>query len=308
MKKYCCFVILVSICYSLSAQNPEKQADSLKNVGLLMPALEKYGLALSKAPSSEVSYKIASTCALLWTKTMRDTAFYFLNYALQTDSTLQVLHDPQFLSLIEDDRWRHIEEQQIKKYKIGNSDLKNVPYAKALFRMIIKDQGFMYAGNLERKKYIQNGGYFSTPSIFPVLAMEEKNVEQNINQLIGLLDEYGWPTTSSVTEFAAAGAALIINHASHSLREKYFPFLKKAFLNGEAQPLRYAKMQDRLLVEKGRKQLFGTQIKFSDLKKEPFPIEAAEYVDKRRKAIGLGPLSTYLKARFGIDWQEKQIE
>ncbi|MBW3546478.1 MAG: hypothetical protein KY428_12925, partial [Bacteroidetes bacterium] len=248
------------------------EADSLKSQGLLMPALERYGMAFSQNPSPEMSYEIASTCALLWTTQMRDTAFFFLNIALQQDSTLEALYDPHYLSLIDDPRWKRTEETQISKYEAKNGPIPNERFARELFRMIIKDQGFMYAGNIERKKYIQNGGYFSAPSIFPVLAMEEENHRENQTRLLELLEKYGWPTASSVTEYAAAGAALIINHSTYEIRSKYFPLLEEAFRKGEAQPLRYAKMRDRLLVEEGKEQLYGTQIKFENLQREPYPI------------------------------------
>ncbi len=150
---------------STFAQNYAEEADSLRNEGLLMPALEKYAHSFSVNPSPEISYRISSTCALLWTKAMRDTAFRYLNYALKEDSSLQVLFDADFLSLIDDTRWKEIETSQFHKYEAKNGPIKNEPFARELFRMIIKDQGLMYAGNIERKKYIQNGGYFSTPLI-----------------------------------------------------------------------------------------------------------------------------------------------
>ncbi|MBN2639499.1 MAG: hypothetical protein JXR65_10500 [Bacteroidales bacterium] len=290
------------------AQGDISKGDSLKKEGLLMPALMKYAQAMTQHPSSDVANKIASTTALLWTSPMRDTTFFFLNIALQNDSSLKVLYNPDFLSVIDDSRWKKVEDNQFKKYEAKNGPIKNKPFARQLFRMIIKDQGMMYAGNIERRKYMKNGGYFSTPAIFPVLAMEEKNKKENEKQLIQLLDQYGWPTTSEVTEYAAAGAALIINHASHQLRAKYFPMLEKAFKNGQAQPLRYAKMCDRLLVEDGKEQLYGTQVKFDHRARVPYPIKEPQNVDKRRANIGLGPLKPYLKARFNIDWSvtEKQ--
>ena len=287
-------------------QGDLSKADSLKNQGLLMPALIKYAETMRQNPSTEVSYDIASTSALLWTTHMRDTAFYFLNYALQNDSTLTALYNPEFLSLIGDARWEKVEAAQIKKYEAKNGPIRNEPFTKELFRMIIKDQGFMYVGNIERGKYMQNGGHFSTPAIFPILAMEEKNHIENERKLLKLLEIYGWPTASSVTEYAAAGAALIINHTTYEIRSQYFPMLEKAFKQGEAQPLRYAKMRDRLLVEEGKKQLFGTQWKFENSERVPHPIEEPEYVDKRRAEIGLGPLKAYLKERFNIDWQVVQ--
>lgn len=305
-------VLIISLCIlTLGAsfgQDYLKEADSLKMQGLLVPALSKYGEAFREDASSEVSYQIASTCALLWTAQMRDTAFYYLNDALQNDSTLEALYNPHFLSLIDDPRWGNIEDGQIRKYEAKNEVIGNEPFARELFRMIIKDQGFMYAGNIERRKYMNNGGYFSTPAIFPILAMEEKNMIENEKKLLELLDKYGWPTASEVTEYAAAGAALIINHTTYELRSKYFPMLEEAFKKGEAQPLRYAKMGDRLLVEEGKEQLYGTQIKFENLIREPYPIQDPEYVDKRRAEIGLGPLRPYLKERFDIDWQVAQKE
>lgn len=306
MKKIITFCLSIAFIQVTYGQTTIREADSLKNQGILMPALIKYATSFAQNGSEEVSYKIASTSALLWTSQMRDTAFYFLNYAVRKDSTLKALYDPQFLSLINDPRWEKIEDAQIRKYEARNEPIRNEPFARELFRMIIKDQGFMYAGNIERRKYLQNGGYFSTPAIFPVLALEEKNKKENEKRLLELLDMYGWPAAVEVTEYAAAGAALIINHSTYEIRSKYFPMLEDAFKKGEAQPLRYAKMRDRLLVEEGRKQLYGTQIKFVNMVREPEPIEDPEYVDKRRSEIGLGPLSPYLKERFDIDWQVAQ--
>lgn len=306
MKKIITFCLSIAFIQVTYGQTTIREADSLKNQGILMPALIKYAASFAQNGSEEVSYKIASTSALLWTSQMRDTAFYFLNYAVRKDSTLKALYDPQFLSLINDPRWEKIEDAQIRKYEARNEPIRNEPFARELFRMIIKDQGFMYAGNIERRKYLQNGGYFSTPAIFPVLALEEKNKKENEKRLLELLDMYGWPAAVEVTEYAAAGAALIINHSTYEIRSKYFPMLEDAFKKGEAQPLRYAKMRDRLLVEEGRKQLYGTQIKFVNMVREPEPIEDPEYVDKRRSEIGLGPLSPYLKERFDIDWQVAQ--
>lgn len=298
-------MLFLSLLQSAFGQNNISKGDSLKNEGLLMPALMQYAGTMAQNPSAELSYKIASTTALMWTSQMRDTSFYFLNIALQKDSSLVPLYDPDFLSLINDPRWQKIEDSQFTKYEAKNGSIKNKPFARELFRMIIKDQGFMYAGNIERKKYIKNGGYFSTPAIFPVLAMEEKNKAENEELLPKLLDKYGWPSATEVTEYAAAGAALIINHADHALRVKYFPMLEDAFQKGEAQPLRYAKMKDRLLVEEGKMQLYGTQMKFENMTRVPYPILDPEHVDQRRAKIGLGPLAPYLKKRFGVDWPIK---
>ena len=65
-------------------------------------------------------------------------------------------------------------------------------------------------------------------------------------------------------------------------------------------------MGDRLLVEVGKEQLYGTQWKFQKGKKVPHPIKNPENVDQRRAEIGLGPLQNYLKERFNIIWHVEQ--
>ncbi|UCE94853.1 MAG: hypothetical protein JSV73_06190, partial [Flavobacteriaceae bacterium] len=101
MKSTITFYLLVALIQVVSGQGTLKEADSLKDEGLLMPALMKYGETFMKTGSEEVSYKIAMTSALLWTSKMRDTSFYFLNYAVRNDSSLKPLYEPHFLSLID---------------------------------------------------------------------------------------------------------------------------------------------------------------------------------------------------------------
>jgi len=96
-------------------------------------------------------------------------------------------------------------------------------------------------------------------------------------------------------------------HASLVEKQGRLKFKLSTF-QGEAQPLRYAKMRDRLLVGHGKKQLYGTQVKLENLVRELYPVKDPGYVDKRREEIGLGPLKPYLKPRFDIDWQVVQKE
>ena len=178
MKKIFICSLFIGIFGISYGQDFSRQADSLKNEGLLMLALQKHYAALAQNKSTETHYKMASIYALLWTAQARDSAFVYLNYALKKDSTLKVLYEPSFLSLIDDQRWKDIEESQLSKYETANEPIRNKPFARELFRMIIKDQGFMYVGNIERKKYMQNGGYFSTAAIYPILAKEEKIIRK----------------------------------------------------------------------------------------------------------------------------------
>ena len=118
--KYLPLFFFYLISHMSFGQDKLKFADSLKSEGLLVPALTIYAESMETHPTPELAYQIASITALLWTSQMRDTSFHFLNYALKQDSTLDVLHDPDFLSLIDDPRWNQIEDAQFDKYEAAN--------------------------------------------------------------------------------------------------------------------------------------------------------------------------------------------
>jgi hypothetical protein len=63
----------------------------------------------------------------------------------------------------------------------------------------------------------------------------------------------------------------------------------------EVDPRDTAYLTDRVLIGTGKRQLYGTQVIFKDGKFVPNPIEDADQVDERRKAIGMEPLQEYLK-------------
>jgi hypothetical protein len=77
--------------------------------------------------------------------------------------------------------------------------------------------------------------------------------------------------------------------------EKYFPYLETAAKNGEASLANYATMKDRVLVNRGKKQVYGTQ-KYWDPKRAKFiffEIEDEKNVNKRRSEVGLEPLTEF---------------
>ena len=90
---------------------------------------------------------------------------------------------------------------------------------------------------------------------------------------------------------------LIIQHADISTQEKYLPILEESVLQGEAQAKHLAMLQDRILMRKGLKQKYGSQVRRNrDTNQyDIYPIEDVEDVDKRREAIGLAQMDEYLQ-------------
>ncbi|MCP4246955.1 MAG: hypothetical protein GY778_07885, partial [bacterium] len=56
-----------------------------------------------------------------------------------------------------------------------------------------------------------------------------------------------------------------------------------------------AYLTDRVLVQEGKPQRYGTQFFAKDGVFKLNPIEDEAYVDARRKEVGLGPLAEYVK-------------
>lgn len=85
---------------------------------------------------------------------------------------------------------------------------------------------------------------------------------------------------------------IIIQHAPKEYREKYIPFFKKMAKKGLLKQRTLALMIDRMLIDNGEKQLYGTQYKINKRtgKEKLQPIQSIELADSLRSEINLPPL------------------
>jgi hypothetical protein len=120
-------------------------------------------------------------------------------------------------------------------------------------------------------------------------------------RLVQIVEKHGWPGKSLVGEFAAGGAFLILQHGDVSTQEKYLPLVRDAAAAGDVDPSQLAMLEDRVLMARGKPQLYGTQIaRGPDGRPSLWPIAEESQLADRRKRMGLEPLVEYLK-RFGIE-------
>ena len=82
--------------------------------------------------------------------------------------------------------------------------------------------------------------------------------------------------------------------------------INTAISNGDIRKSSIAYLTDKILTKEGKKQLYGTQLKYSyETKSYDFkPIDDEKNVNKRRSEIGLGPLEDYAK-NFGFEYKQK---
>ncbi len=285
--------------------NAQSKGDDLRAKGELQKAIEAYKSDYSKNPSAtKLVYNLACAYALTYQK---DSAFHYLNIALKNDTTLWALADNDLLNLTQDKRWNKIETNQLQKFQQKNTALKKPTYALALLKLIMKDQALDYQLDMAKRFYMKNA--YIPHWYYPIAAQKKEIGKTNFSELERLIEQYGWPTYSTVGKLASDAPLLIINHLEgEEMRIKYLPKIKSACLQKEGSCIEYAKIQDRILVNTNKPQLFGMQFRYNSKRQlEPFPIQNPTYVDQRRKAIGLEPLKKYLKKKINYDWTVTQI-
>jgi len=156
--------------------------------------------------------------------------------------------------------------------KIKKEEFENI--AKTILEMAEKDQEFRLA--LDAKNITEERG-------------EEMEAidQQSMEYLQKVIEEIGWPIISKVGEKASHAAWLLAQH-SHDLEfQKKVLKLMQNEPEGEVKKENIAFLQDRVLVNEGKPQVYGTQHKLQYGKWVPSEIEDSEDVDERRKRMGM---------------------
>jgi hypothetical protein len=297
--------ILLLTIFALSINSfSQTKGDEHRNNGDLKKAIKAYKRAYNKHTSdAKNTYNLACAYALTYQK---DSAFHYLKISLKNDTRLWALADNDLLPLSVDNRWSEIEKQQLKKYQVKNGALKQPKYTVQLLRLIQKDQALDYQLDMAKRYFMKNG---KIPHWYYPIAQQKKEIGAvNFSKIEKLIAFYGWPTYSSVGKLAADAPLIIINHLEgEEIRMKYLPQIKNACLQKEGSCMEYAKINDRILVNTNKPQIYGMQFRYNVKRElEPFPIKDPEYVDQKRLAIGLEPIKKYLKRKINYDWKVKQ--
>ena len=129
---------------------------------------------------------------------------------------------------------------------------------------------------------------FDSPNAGPYIKQMMDIDADNQKKIRVILNKYGWIEQSKIGAKAAEAFFYTIQHSDTTLMIKWFPEFKRLADIGEADKVECAMMEDRLLMWKGKKQIYGTQASvFRDDKKVAiWPIEDPKNVNERRKKIG----------------------
>jgi hypothetical protein len=130
------------------------------------------------------------------------------------------------------------------------------------------------------------------------LIKNAKEDHRNQELVISIIEKCGMPTLNEVNQKQMTAIWLGLQHTENKYRIKYFPLIEKAVKNGDLSKEQYALMKDRILMDEGKPQIYGSQIKNGKL----YDLEEPETVNERRQKMGLEPIEDYLR-RFNITFE-----
>jgi len=119
--------------------------------------------------------------------------------------------------------------------------------------------------------------------------------EENTRWLAEVLSARGWPGWTLAGEEGAGAAWLLAQHSDHDpvQQRAFLHALRSAVAQGQASRAHLAYLEDRVRVNAGQPQLYGTQFTVIDGELGPSPIEDRERLDERRAEAGLEPFADY---------------
>ncbi len=125
----------------------------------------------------------------------------------------------------------------------------------------------------------------------------------NLVRVTAILDSAGWLGEDVLGHKANQALFLVLQHADAQpkVQEAYLPMMREAVEQGKARASELAMFEDRVAVNNGRPQIYGSQIGWKDGKGFVKPMVDEEHVNERRAAVGLEPLEKYTE-RFGFTW------
>ena len=283
-----------------------KKADSLYKAKEYKKSAFAYSdafKAMSGKGLTNDRYNAACSWAL---SNIPDSSFFQLERISKLGDYVNYGHittDPDLVSLHTDERWKPLLEI-IKQNKEKAEANLNKPLVAELDSVFTDDQKYrLQLSEIEEKYGSQSN---ELKSLWKTI--NEKD-SVNLLKVKLILDKYGWLGEDIIGSQGNLTLFLVIQHADSSTRREYLPMMEQAVKQGKANAGNLALLEDRMAFERGKKQIYGSQIGYNPETKRNYvlPLEDPDNVDKRRREVGLGPLSDYVQ-QWNIKWNVEEYK
>jgi hypothetical protein len=248
--------------------------------------------------------RYSAACA--WTHAGNfDSAFYNLNRIMTyTDyfNFLDISIDSNLIPLHQDSRWQHLIEtinENRSKTKLNQPAL-----SQELNKILIDDQKDRGSIQAIREQFGPQSSAYRN-----LWASIQRSDSANLIAVEKILDKYGWLGADDVGEQGNLALFLAIQHADLTAQQKYLPMLRDAARNKKAKGEYLAMLEDRVAIEEGKMQVYGSQVGIDSATGGYYvlPLQDPDNVDKRRASVGLNTMSAYL-SQWKIKWNAEEYK
>jgi len=260
-----------------------EQADSLYKERDYLEAARKYQLAIA-SENNQLYIDVKYRCAAGWSLgKMYDSALIILtDISRSYDDYPKITKDKCFLNLHSTKQWEIIVASVKKNFDDKQKKL-NLSLINCLDSILHDDQNL----RLEtRNKHF-------TDKEANAINKRIKNCDSiNLIKVKKILNEHGWPTPQEIETKREIIPFLVIQHAPYKDQKLLLPQVLEASEKGYLNANWLATLEDRIAIEEGRPQTYGSQIGYDSLRHRSYilPLIDPENVDKRRKELGLNTI------------------
>ncbi|WPO82659.1 DUF6624 domain-containing protein [Chryseobacterium sp. JJR-5R] len=299
-------LLLLFLFTSLHAQEYSKlisEADRLYETKDYKMSTDLYTKAFkieSKNPNDLYNGACASSLAgntekaFKWLNLSIDNGWMNLKH-LSSDTDLENLHSKK--------EWEMTVGKLEKKLKLMEANY-DKPLQAELLAIYDEDQKYRIQMNETQKKF-----GLESKEMQDLWKITDQKDSINLLKVKKILDEKGWVGKDKVGAQANSALFLVIQHADLETQKKYLPMMREAVTKGNASPASLALLIDRIEIQEGRKQIYGSQIGTNPINKTPYvlPLIDPGNVDKRRAEVGLDPISDYIK-NWNLVWDVEKYK
>lgn len=141
-------------------------------------------------------------------------------------------------------------------------------------------------------------------------AYKDSVFDNHQHLLDDIFNKYGYPGYDLVGEKGAHQYWLMVQHCDRhpDFQQKILKSMKKQVDKGNAAAIDYAYLTDRVNLNTGQKQLYGTQVTYNINTCQAYPRPVADSVNlnNRRKAIKMPPVEVYLNTMSELHFTMNQ--
>ena len=241
--------------------------------------------------------------ACSWSRAgVKDSAFLNLERIVTRDHYSQynqIINDTDLASLHDDRRWESL-INKVKQNKAAKESKFDKKLMSTLDSLTAQDQkarkqiSLYRNGTTDQKKTVDDSLWHSI------------NKTDSLNYFLvkEIFQKYGYPNYDLVGTKGSNDFWLLVQHQDRypQFQEEVLVKMKMEVDRGKADGIDYAYLVDRVKVNTGQLQIYGTQMKYnSDTTSfEPKPVVDPQKLNERRKSVNLSTIEDYVESMNSV--------